>query len=142
MSKRFPPNMGLDANKPLLYNPYQQELLKARRMRFAPCCQKIGFCGSDGLFRCPACGKECTAAALRVYRRFGAFAGRRGGKSVVGAHAAREEVLLPGGYGWICGPTYEILHDATMPTFLRLLPEAWCANWDAEHLELTLVNGT
>ena len=141
MGKRLPPNIGLDANKPMLYSPYQQEFLKARRMRFAPCCKKIGFCGADGLFRCPSCGKECTMTAPRVYRRLGCFAGRRGGKSVVGAHGAREEMLVPNSLGWICGPSYEKLHDATMPTILRLLPETWCQHWDAEHLTLTLVNG-
>lgn len=39
------------------------------------------------------------------------------------------------------GPTEKILHDATMPAFLRLIPREWCANWDAEHSELTLING-
>lgn len=141
MSKRLPPNVGLEVNKPLLYNPYQQEFLKARRMRFSTCCKKIGYCGSDGLFRCPVCGKVDMLNSPRVYRWFGLFAGRRGGKSVVGAHGAREEMLVPNTLGWVCGPTYKILHDATMPTLLKLIPREWCANWDQEHLELTLVNG-
>lgn len=140
MSKRLPPQIGLEVNKPLLYSPYQQEFLKARRMRFASCCKVIGYCGSDGMFRCPKCGRA-DSNADRVYRRLGAFAGRRGGKSIVGAHAAREEVLVPNTLGWICGPSYKILHDATMPAFLKLIPREWCASWDQEHLELTLVNG-
>lgn len=140
MSKRLPPQVGLEVNKPLIFNPYQQEFLKAKRMRLAPCCNKIGFCGSDGIFRCPSCGK-IDLLAPRVYRWFGLFAGRRGGKSVVGAHGAREEMLVPNSLGWVCGPTYKILHDATMPTLLRLIPREWCANWDQEHLELTLTNG-
>jgi len=141
MAKRLPPNIGLDCQKPLLYNPYQQEFLKARRMRFAPCCKKIGFCGSDGLFRCPSCGREQTMTAPRVFRRLGCFAGRRGGKSVVGAHGAREEMLVPNSLGWVIGPTYKILHDATMPTLFKLIPREWCANWDQDNMELTLVNG-
>lgn len=140
MSKRLPPQIGLDVGKALLFNPYQQSFLKARRMRFAACCQKIGYCGSDGLFRCPSCGKLDLQAA-RVYRRLGIFAGRRGGKSVIGAHGAREEMLVPNSLGWVCGPTFKILHDATMPALLKLIPREWCANWDQEHLELTLVNG-
>lgn len=111
-------------------------------MRFAPCCKKISLCGNDGAFRCPTCGKVyANRDAPRVYRRFGLFAGRRGGKSVVGAHGAREECLVPNSVGWISGPTEKILHDATMPAFLKLIPREWCANWDAEHLELTLTNG-
>ena len=141
MAKRLPPNVGLEANKPLLYNPYQQEFLKALKARYAPCCNKVGFCGSDGLFRCPSCGKEQTATAPRVYRRLGCFAGRRGGKSVVGAWGARAEMQVPNSLGWVCGPSYEKLHDATMPTLLKLIPIEWCKHWDAEHLMLTLVNG-
>lgn len=141
MGKRLPPNVGLEVGKSLLYNPYQQEFLKARRARFAPCCQKIGFCGSDGLFRCPSCGTEQTMTAPRVYKRLGCFAGRRGGKSVVGAWGAREELMVPNTLGWVCGPSYEKLHDATMPALLKLIPEGWCKHWDAEHLTLTLVNG-
>ncbi len=79
--------------------------------------------------------------APRVYRRLGVFAGRRGGKSVVGAHGAREEMLVPNSVGWVSGPTEKILHDATMPTLLKLIPREWCSNWDAEHQELTLING-
>lgn len=140
--KRLPPQIGLEVDKPLLFNAYQQEFLKARRMRYAGCCKKIGFCGSDGLFRCPACGHQfAPREAPRVYQRFGLFAGRRGGKSVVGAWGAREECMVPNSIGWISGPTEKILHDATMPAFLKLIPREWCANFDAEHNELTLVNG-
>lgn len=123
----------------MLYNPYQIEFLKARRLRFAPCCQKIGSCGADGLFRCPSCGKV-DMMAPRVYRRMGVFAGRRGGKSLVGAHGAREEILVPNSIGWVAGPTEKILHDATMPTLLKLIPREWCQHWDAEHQELRLIN--
>lgn len=140
MSTRFPPNIGLEAASPLLYSPYQQAFLKARRARFAACCQVIGYCGNDGLFRCPKCGKK-DLTAKRVFRYLGCFAGRRGGKSVVGAHGAREEMLVPNSLGWVMGPTYKILHDATMPTLLKLIPRDWCADWSAEDETLTLKNG-
>lgn len=141
MGKRFPPTLGLDVGKSVLVHPYQEEFLKKRRMRFAACCNKIGFCGSDGLFRCPACGQVAGArTAPRVYRWFGLFAGRRGGKTVVGARGALEECLVPGSIGWISGPTEKILHDATMPSFLKRIPREWCKDWDAEHLNLTLTN--
>jgi phage terminase large subunit len=54
---------------------------------------------------------------------------------------AREEMLVPNSLGWVIGPTFKILHDATMPTLLKLIPREWCADWDQEHMELTLVNG-
>jgi hypothetical protein len=52
-----------------------------------------------------AASSTALREAPRVYRRFGLFAGRRGGKSVVGAHGAREECWSPTALGWICGPT-------------------------------------
>lgn len=69
-------------------------------------------------------------------------AGRRSGKSVIGAHAVREELLVPGSIWWVCGPTFKILHDATMPTLLRLIPPSWVKNWSEDHLELTLTNNS
>ncbi len=142
MAKRLPPLIGLDVGKPYLYHPYAEEMIKAARMRFAPCCRKIGLTGADGLFRCPACGHQfLPREAPRVYRRIGGFAGRRGGKSIGGSRIALNEILAPNGVGWVSGPTEKILHDATMPALLRRIPAEWCANWDAEHLELTLKNG-
>lgn len=146
MAKRLPPEIGLDVGKPYLYHPYIDStdppgFLQAARMRYAPCCKKIGLTGSDGLFRCPSCGQECTLSAPRLYRRIGCFAGRRGGKTVAGVRAALNEILVPDGVGWVAGPTEKILHDATMPSLLKRIPREWCANWDAEHLELRLING-
>jgi len=140
MSKRLPPKIGQDCNKPLLFNPYQQEFLKARRLRLCKACNKFGSSGADGVFRCTLC-QQVYENAPRAFRQLGCFAGRRGGKSVVGAHGAREEMLVPNSLGWVCGPTYKILHDATMPTLLKLIPREWCANWDSDNLELTLING-
>jgi hypothetical protein len=109
-------------------------------MRYCAVCKKIGFTGDDGLFRCLSC-EQLQLEAKRVFRFFGLFAGRRGGKSLVGAWGAREEMLLPNGIGWVMGPTYKILHDATMPTLLKIIPREWCDLWNAEDEELTLVNG-
>ncbi len=140
MSKSLPPQIGVECNKPLLYSPYQQEFLKARRQRFCKACNRIGFTGPDGLFKCPVCA-VVQQDAPRVYTKLGCFAGRRGGKSVVGAHGAREEMLTPNSLGWVCGPTYDILEDATMPTLLKLIPREWVANWKADTKDLTLING-
>jgi hypothetical protein len=140
MAKRLPPQIGQNVNEPLLYNPYQQQFLRARRMRYCAVCKKVGFTGDDGLFKCLVC-QQVRLEAKRVFRFFGLFAGRRGGKSLVGAHGAREEMLFPNGIGWVMGPTYKILHDATMPTLLKIIPREWCDHWNAEDEELTLVNG-
>lgn len=67
-------------------------------------------------------------------------AGRRSGKSAVGADAVLEELCIPGVKWWICGPTFRVLHDATMPTFLRRVPPNWVKHWSQDNLELILTN--
>jgi hypothetical protein len=156
LAKRLPANIGQNVDEPLLLNPWQQDFLQARRMRICATCQKFnketgkttraaGYTGSDNVFTCPMCG-VAQPEAKRGFRFFGLFAGRRGGKSLIGAHAAREEILTPNGIGWVMGPTYKILHDATMPTLLGIIPREWCdpnrgGGWNADDEELTLVNG-
>src|ERR1700680_721458 len=39
-------------------------------------------------------------------------------------------------------PTVPIPVSISMPTLLKLIPVEWCKHWDAEHLMLTLVNGS
>jgi phage terminase large subunit len=146
-AKKIPLSVGSLLAKPILYNPYQQGFLAAHRLRMCLQCKKVGSTGDDGLFVCPTCQRQYGRwtkqhGAVRVYHRFGLFAGRRGGKSFVGALAAREEMLVPGTRGWVCAPTNEWLYDATMPTMLGLIPPEWVADWSEEHLTLTLTNGS
>ena len=130
MSKRLPPNCGADLNEVLLHNPYQAAFQDARRLRYCLACKKIGSMDGTGLYRCPRCHAEhwSNLTAPRVYQWFMLRAGRRSGKSLIGAHAAREEMAIPKTRGWVCGPTFKILHDATMPTLIRLIPPDWVKN--------------
>ena len=139
---RLPPHCGEDLDKTLLYNSHQQDFQDARRLRFCLNCKKIGSMDGTGRYICPGCKTEhyTNLTAPRVYRQFMLRAGRRSGKSLIGAHAAREEATIPNTNGWVCGPSFKILHDATMPTFLKLIPPSWVANWDQENLELRLIN--
>lgn len=144
MARRLPPSCGLDLDKPLLQNPYQQQFLEARRLRYCTACKTVSSMGTNGGFTCLQCAKAHVSnlTAPHVFNRLMLRAGRRSGKSLVGAHAAREEMLVPNTIGWVCGPTFKILHDATMPTLLRLIPPDWVANWNQDNLELRLVNGS
>src|SRR5262245_9202237 len=83
----------------LLYNPYQQAFMEARRQRLA-----------DG---------------TRAYNRLCIIAGRRGGKTMIGAVAAVEEMAVPNSMGWCVAPTYMDLHDYLMPAFFKVLPQSW-----------------
>jgi len=104
----------------LLYHPYQQAFLKARRLRLA-----------DG---------------SRAFHRFCFIAGRRSGKTLGGAIAAVEEATVPKTLGWCIAPTYGDLHDYVLPAVMQVLPQAWLApgkdGWSAFHQRLTLKNGS
>lgn len=147
----LPPNCGEDLNVPLLYNPYQQHFQRARRLRFCLKCRfadpKLdgagGLTGPDGRFVCPKCGTTHVSnlTAPRLFDRLLVLAGRGGGKTLIGAHAAREEIMVPNSIGWIMGATHKILHDSTFPTLVRLLPPDWIKRWDADNMEITFKNG-
>jgi hypothetical protein len=139
----LPPNCGADLDVPLLFNPYQQAFQDARRQRYCLDCKTVGETAMDGIFRC-VCGKVhyTNLTAPRVFDRLLVLAGRGGGKTLIGAHAVREEALVPNGIIWVMGPTFKVLHDSTFPTLIRLIPPDWVKKWDAEHMELTLQNDT
>jgi len=143
----LPPGIGANLGKELLYNPYQDSLLAKRRLRFCLKCRKVSsmFPGS-GVFKCAHCSTDHTSnrTAPRVFKRFGAFSGRRGGKTVVGAHMVREEALIPNGLIWCMGPNYKVLNDSTIPTLLGIIPPSWVAapGWNSDLMEFPLVNGT
>lgn len=138
----YPPGIGADLHKPLLHNPYQQKFMESRRLRFCLHCKTVGSMDENSRFVCPKCGTHhpTNLTAPRVFDRFLVLAGRGGGKTLIGAHAAREEMLVPNSIGWVMGPNYKVLHDSTFPTLVRLIPPSWIKKWDAEHMEITLQN--
>lgn len=146
----LPPNCGADLQEPLLYNPYQQHFQQARRMRYCMKCHQVdpktgasGSTGPDGRFVCPFCGEihVTNLTAPRLFDRLLVLAGRGGGKTKIGAHAAREEIMVPNSIGWVMGATHKILHDSTFPTLVRLIPPDWIKRWDPENMEITFMNG-
>ena len=141
MASRIPPGCGLDLHKPILYNAYQAHFHEARRLRHCLVCQRVGP-PISGSLQCPKCltlHKNNTTFP-RLYTSLHLRAGRRSGKSLAGAHAIREELSVPNQKWWVTGPTFKHLHDATMPTLLRLIPVEWVENWNQDNLELTLIN--
>ena len=141
MPHKIPPGCGLDLHKPLLYNPYFADLQAKRRQRRCTVCQST-VSPEPGALICPVCQFTHTGNTTlpRLYKSLHLRAGRRSGKSLAGAHAVREELAVPRQTWWICGPTFKILHDATMPTLLRLMPPSWVKTWNQDNLELVLIN--
>ena len=144
---RLPPGCGSDLALPYLWNPYihgDKGFIAARRMRFCLACKTMGAMDENGIFRCTKCHTLHTSniTAPRAYDRFLLLAGRQGGKTLAGAHAVREELMIPNSMWWAMGPTFKILHDSTFPTLIRLINPDWVANWSQEHMELTLKNGS
>lgn len=130
----------------LLYNPYQVAFLLARRLRAcsALCSDEKGerFTWSmlDHGNTCP----RCSSPGIRPYRRFYLRAGRRGGKTRVGALSAIEECTIPYSIGWCCAPTYPELEDYVLPAFFSQLPSEWfdhpATEWSEDRLSLILPN--
>lgn len=104
----------------LLYNPYQQAFLNALRLRLP--------------------GPEVR----RAYTRLALFAGRRGGKTLIGGLATvTEAVAKEGQVIWVCTGSYPKLHDYVIPAVKRYLPKVWLAKpFSESHYEWTLKNDT
>ncbi len=109
---------NLSGSFTLKYNPYQQAFLNALDQRW-----------DDGIHK---------------FHRYGIFAGRRGGKTAIGALAAVKKASEPKTLGWCVAPTYPELHDYVIPAFFRVIPNSWIPKngWSAEFNELTLKNGS
>jgi hypothetical protein len=143
---RLPPGCGAALAEPVIYSEYQQRFQRARRMRFCLNCKKMGQMDEMGVFVCQTCQKEHNGrwgnlTAPRAFDNFMLLAGRGSGKTHIGAHAVREELMIPGAQWWALGPTYKLLHDSTFPTLVGLLDPRWIARWDSDHMEITLKNG-
>jgi hypothetical protein len=102
----------------LLYNPYQQAFLTALRERLRD--------------------------DRRAYSRLALFAGRRGGKTLIGGLAVVTEAgARPNQVIWVCTGSYPKLHDFVIPAVAKYLPKAWLTKpFSASHYEWTLQNGT
>lgn len=98
----------------LLHNPHQQAFLRALDLK--------------------------TVSGRWAFHRLGVFAGRRGGKTRIGAVAAAKKMQTPHSLGWVCAPTYPDLHDFVIPEIFRTIPHAWIGNWSEQHYELELKN--
>jgi hypothetical protein len=144
-SIRMPPGIGKLLEEPLLYNEYQQRFTRARRMRFCLNCKTMGAMNEMGQFTCQKCGLEHNGrwgnlGAPRAFTNFLLLSGRGGGKTLIGAHAVREELMIPGAVWWAMGASYKLLWDSTFPTLVGLLHPQWIKQWDSEHVEITLKN--
>jgi hypothetical protein len=117
---------------------YQDKFQEARRTRV--CANGHGWqINAERLF-CP----ECGAKGKRAFRRFLLRAGRRGGKTRIGALASIEECAIPNTIGWICAPTFPELEDFVMPAFFKQIPQVWLdhplTEWSETERTLLLPN--
>lgn len=105
----------------LIENPYQQTFLRVLGERFM-----------DG------------ETEKRAYTRLGLFAGRRAGKTRIGAVGVVLEAQRKPYQSWmVCSGSYPKLHDFVMPAIAEALPKSWLAKpFSAQHYEWTLKNGT
>jgi hypothetical protein len=134
---------------PFFYQPSQLAFLDAKNQRSCtnPDCQDkeltLGY--DKGVYlctppvtNCPRCDKP----GKRRFDRLTIIAGRRFGKSKIGSIAGVEEATIPGSIGWACAPTVPKLHRYVIPAYQQLIPEDWIQSWNAEFLDLRLINGS
>ena len=55
---RLPPGCGADLDEPLLFNPYQNDFMEARRKRFCLNCRTIGSMNENSVFICAKCERK------------------------------------------------------------------------------------
>ena len=120
----------------LRHQPVQMEFLTVRRLRICPKCKQ-----EFNITEHPVC-PTCAVIGIRKWDRLLIIAGRRFGKSRIGAIAGTEEATIPNTIGWACAPTNPKLHRYVIPAFQQLIPEDWVTSWNAEYLDLRLKNGS
>lgn len=139
-------------NEKLIHQPDQQAFLAARRLRRCRPCYTIY--RQSGLSKAEADAKSqyicppilecptCKVKGSRLFDRLTIIAGRRWGKSRIGAIAGAEEASIGNTIGWACAPTNPKLHRYVIPAFQQLIPQEWVREWKQEHGDLWLKNGS
>ena len=125
--------------EPFFYQPTQVSFLDDRRARWCYSCKDYYSC-KQAVFACPKCGVKGS----RLYDRLTIVAGRRFGKTKIGAVSGAEESTIPNTIGWACAPTNDKLHRYVIPAFQQIIPEDWVKpnGWSVEHHDLKLKNGS
>ena len=153
----------------LKHHPYQIAFMHARRLRV--CAKGHQWSILEGK-DCPTCMADYRAANIvltdgppvpldtpadggpiiampgtRAFRFFYLRAGRRGGKTRIGALSVIEELAMnPGSWWWCCAPTFPELEDFVLPAFFQQLPQAWVdhpdTEWNETQRTLRLPNGS
>lgn len=125
--------------EPTYYQPDQLQFLAARRLRQCPvCAQQWSVDAANPQVVCDT----CRVKGERLFDRFTLIAGRRFGKTRFGSISGVEEASIPGTVGWACAPTNDKLHRYVIPAFRRLIPTEWVLDWNVEHKDLLLKNGS
>lgn len=126
--------------EPLIAQPSQQAFLDAHRARFCKAC-KLEYKAVTDPIPTAICPK-CSVKGGRLFDRITIIAGRRFGKTRIGAIAGAEEAALPNTIGWACAPTNPKLHRYVIPAFQQLIPDSWVKSWSTEFNDLRLKNGS
>jgi hypothetical protein len=119
----------------LEYHPYQHQFMEARRLRICTEAHTWSFLKHGN--ECPI----CLRPGSRAYWSYLLRAGRRGGKTRIGALSVIEEIAPLDQCWWATAPTYPKLNDYVLPAFFKQIPNAWLTHPDTDwsESELTLV---
>ena len=124
-------------SEPLRYQPVQMAFLEALQQRRCKSCRQT-YKITPGIDVCPMCAMK----GIRMWDRMTVIAGRRFGKSKIGSIGGALESNVPNSIGWACAPTNPKLHRYVIPAFQELIPPEWVQDFNSEHLDLRLKNGS
>jgi hypothetical protein len=123
----------------LEYHKYQHAFMEARRLRVCTRGHEWSALQYPSAATCPHCQTDRVA---RAYWAFLLRAGRRGGKTRIGALSVIEELAPINQLWWACAPTYPKLNDYVLPAFFKQIPQAWLdhpdTDWSESELSLVL----
>lgn len=126
----------------LEYHRYQVAFMEALTLRVCPAGHTWHF-SYDGKTQIPSCPR-CSDRGSRGFKRFLLRAGRRGGKTRIGALSTIRELSIPEVWWWLCAPTYPELEDFVLPAFFKQIPQAWLddprTDWSESEYTLILPN--
>ena len=119
-------------------DPKQAMFLTGRRIRVCRGCGKQYFVANPAE---PAC-VHCGGKGRRKFNFMSIFAGRRFGKSCLGAMSCYDEASVPNTLGWACAPTIKALNRYTIPAFQELIEPEAVQSYNSQFGDLWLKNGS
>ena len=116
----------------------QMQFTIQRRIRNCLACHQPYIVARATMLDCPTCG----GPGRRKFNYMTIFAGRRYGKTMLGAMSCYDEACIPGTIGWACAPTIKALNRFIIPAFQQVIRPEIVKHYNSQFGDLWLKNGS